>query len=278
MLLREIIAEKLFATPADTQFDVRNTLFFNILCANPLLARFYADLFRRHGANPSLISDLETRSANFFSPDQSTQNAPPKPSKGSNHMAVNPNTRVCTHIKVNGIRCGSPALRQEVFCYFHQRMIRGVRTPPKSRLHPIANFEDPQAIQASLIEVVNALVRNQIDVPRARLVLRALSIAVRNATKAHFDCWQSDMVKEVPDYPAAPLVAGPFAIASAQAAVLNSNHKPQKDESEPERFNNAFKTASADVRTDVHRNVRRKAPASVKTAPRSRSQSRSRAG
>src|SRR5713226_9352408 len=130
MLLREFIFEKLLATPAGTQFDLRNTLFFKILRANPLLARFYADLFRRHGAKPSLIKDLETLSANFFSPDQSTK---AKTTKGSN-MAVNPNTRVCTHIKVNGVRCGSPSLRQEVFCYFHQRMIRGVRTPPKSRL------------------------------------------------------------------------------------------------------------------------------------------------
>src|ERR1700693_6399409 len=102
MLLREIISQKLFATPAGTEFDIRNTLFFNILRANPLLARFYADLFRRHGANPSIIKDVETRSPNFFSPDQSTTKA--KTKKGSN-MAVNPNTRVCTHIKVNGIRC-----------------------------------------------------------------------------------------------------------------------------------------------------------------------------
>src|SRR5208282_4422250 len=211
MLLPQIISEKLFVTPAGTEFDIRNTLFFKILRANPLLARFYADLFRRHGANPSIIRDLESRSANFFGPDQSTTN-PPKPSRGSNTMAVNPNTRVCTHIKVNGIRCGSPSLRREVFCYFHQRMIRGVRTPPKSRLHPIANFEDAQAIQASLMEVVNALVRNQIDVARARLVLRALSIAVRNSSKTHFDCLQSEMVKEVPEYPAAPPIAGPFAI------------------------------------------------------------------
>src|SRR5258706_5600814 len=170
MLLSQIISEKLFATPAGTKFDVRNTLFFNILAANPLLARFYADLFRRHGANPSLIKDLETRSANFFSQDQATSNSTSKPAKGSN-MAVNPNTRVCSHIKVNGIRCGYPSLRPEVCCYFHQRMIRGVRTPPKSRLHPIANFEDTQAIQVSLMEVVNALVRNQIDVARARLGL-----------------------------------------------------------------------------------------------------------
>lgn len=185
-------------------------------------------------------------------------------------MAVNPNTRVCTHIKVNGIRCGSPSLRQEVFCYFHQRMIRGVRTPPKSRLHPIANFEDPQAIQASLMEVVNALVRNQIDIARARLVLRALSIAVRNSSKTHFDCWQSDMVKEVPEYPAAPPATGPFAIATVQAAALATISTPPEDESEHERFNSAFQPAPVDVR--------RKPPASVKTAPRSRSASSSRSG
>jgi len=273
MLLRKIIFEKLLATPAGTEFDIRNTLVFNILCANPLLARFYADLFRRHGANPSLIKDLETRSANFFSPDQSTRNATPKPAKGSNNMAVNPNTRVCTHIKVNGIRCGSPSLRQEVFCYFHQRMIRGVRTPPKSRLHPIANFEDTQAIQVSLMEVVNALVRNQIDVPRARLVLRALSIAARNASKTHFDRWQSDMVKEVPDYPAAPPVAAPFAVATAQAAAVTNISKPQEDNSEHDSEHarrGALRTTSA--------NLHRKPPTSVKTTGRARAPRRSRTG
>jgi hypothetical protein len=294
MLLREIISQKLFATPAGSEFDIRNTLFFKILRANPLLARFYADLFRRHGANPSIINDLETGSPIFFSPDQSTRNPTRKPSKGSNPMAVNPNTRVCTHIKVNGIRCGSPSLRQEVFCYFHQRMIRGVRTPPKSRLHPIANFEDAEAIQASLMEVVNALVRNHIDVPRARLILRALSIAARNATKVRFDCFQSEMVKEVPEYPAAPPVTGPFAVPAAQAAALTSISKPRQNESEHDRLNKAFQPASADVQTNVHsdvqsnvhsdvqsnvhRNVRRKPPASVKATGRARAASRSRTG
>ena len=68
-------------------------------------------------------------------------------------MPLNQNIRVCTHIKVNGVPCGSPALRGEVFCYFHQRMIRGVRTPAKSRLHPIALIENEKGIQASLMEV-----------------------------------------------------------------------------------------------------------------------------
>src|ERR1017187_5174215 len=119
-------------------------------------------------------------------------------------MAVNPNTRSCSHIKVNGVRCGSPSLRSEVFCYFHQRMIRGVRTPPKSRLHPMAFLEDQESIQASLMEVVNAIVRNHIDVPRARLILRPLAIAARHANRVRFDYKEDEMVREVPSYPAAP--------------------------------------------------------------------------
>jgi hypothetical protein len=269
MLLPEIISQKLLATPAGTQFDVRNTLFFKILLANPLLARFYADLFRRHGANPSIIRDLETRSPNFFSPDQSPTNT----KKGSN-MAVNANPRTCTHIKVNGLRCGSPSLRGEVFCYFHQRMIRGVRTPPKSRLHPMANFESPEAIQASLMEVVNALVRNHIDVPRARLILRALSIAARNATKVRFDCFESDMVKEVPEYPPAPPVAAPHMIATAQAAAQATISKPPQEESAAELPSSALEPE----RADVHSNGHRKPPASVKRSPRSRSARSSRSG
>jgi hypothetical protein len=110
----------------------------------------------------------------------------------------------CTHIKVNGVRCGSPALRGEQFCYFHQRMVRGVRTPPQSRLHPIALIEDEESIQASLMEVINALMRNTIDLKRAQLILRALHIAVRNAKNVHLGRHASNMVSEVPDYPAPP--------------------------------------------------------------------------
>ena len=269
MLLRKFIAQRLLATPAGSKFDVRNTLFFNILCANPLLARFYADLFRRHGANPSLIKDLQTQSGIFLSPDQSTHNPTSKASKGSTTMAVNFNTRVCTHIKVNGVRCGSPALRQEVFCYFHQRMIRGVRTPPRSRLHPIAMLEDEQSIQAALMEIVNAIVRNQIDVARARLVLRALSIAARNAPKTHFDWSKSEMVKEIPQYPAAPPSAAPSATVTAQAAALATIAKPREAEPEQERLS---------AQPTERENTGRKPPTSVKAAGRARAASRSQTG
>jgi hypothetical protein len=56
------------------------------------------------------------------------------------------NDHACIHIKVTGVRCNSPALRGEQFCYFHQNAHRGVRRPPQSRLHPIAMIEDEESI------------------------------------------------------------------------------------------------------------------------------------
>ena len=193
-------------------------------------------------------------------------------------MPANPNSRLCSHIKVNGVRCGSPSLRGEVFCYFHQRMIRGVRTPPRSRLHPIANFEDAESIQASLMEVVNALIRNQIDVPRARLILRALSIAVHNSAKTHFDCHEDRMVKDVPEYPAAPPAPSQFSDATAQAAALTSIASPRPEESEADRLASAFQPAPTPARARRHGNPRRKPPAAVQGSAKSRATSPGRAG
>jgi hypothetical protein len=110
------------------------------------------------------------------------------------------NNGTCTHIKVTGVRCGSPALRGEEFCYFHQNAHRTVRRPKQSRLHPIALIEDEESIQYSLMEVINALMRNTIDLKRATLILRALHIAVKNATRVKYNIHTEDMVTEIPKY------------------------------------------------------------------------------
>jgi hypothetical protein len=115
-----------------------------------------------------------------------------------------PSTNTCTHIKVSGVRCGGPALRGEQFCYFHQQAHRSVRRPPFSRLHPIAIIEDEDAIQASLMEVINGLVRNTLDPKRAALILRALHIAVKNAGRVSLDSKVHTKVREIPDYPVPP--------------------------------------------------------------------------
>ncbi len=130
-------------------------------------------------------------------------------------------TKTCTHIKVTGVRCGSPALYGERFCYFHQNAHRGVRKPPQSRLHPIAILEDEESIQSSLMEVINALMRNTIDLKRAELILRALHIAVKNSRRVKFES-HHDIVREIPDYPdlgpeqeGVPAYGGPGGVPAA---------------------------------------------------------------
>jgi hypothetical protein len=117
-------------------------------------------------------------------------------------MPVNASVKTCTHIKATGHTCGSPALRGERFCYFHERMIHGVPTPPKQRVHPMALIENEEGIQVALMETINAIVRNTIDLKRATLILRALSIAAHNARRVRFDRQESTMVRTIPHYPA----------------------------------------------------------------------------
>jgi hypothetical protein len=145
-------------------------------------------------------------------------------------MPLNSNIKQCTHIKVNGIRCGSPSLRGEQFCYFHQRMLRSVPVPPDARLHPVALIENEEAIQASLMEVVNAIVRNTIDLRRADLILKAIHIAVKNSRRVRFDINNAAMVQQVPDYPARPKPSAhvePRATVHVGTAVLGCPSGPE---------------------------------------------------
>jgi len=178
---------------------------WNILDANPILSRFYADAVIAENPNSRAAKILR---ANYQKIVERTSM---------------PST--CTHIKVTGVRCGSPTLHGEQYCYFHQRVVRGIRPRPQSRLHPIAILEDEESIQASLMEVVNALLRNTIDLKRAELILRALHIAVKNARRVKFGTAGNSMVRSIPeqirqDEPHGDgRVARPVASAEAPSAV-----------------------------------------------------------
>ena len=158
-----------------------------ILLVNPYFPRFYADVLIARAPNSNAAKTLRN-------------NYPKILEKVNMAVQQQNSSRSCTHIKVTGIRCGSPSLRGEQFCYFHQRMHRGVHTPPQARLHPVALIEDEESIQVALMEVINALMRNTIDLKRATLILRALHIAVKNAQRSRFNIFKNEMVREVPDY------------------------------------------------------------------------------
>ena len=125
-----------------------------------------------------------------------------------------PNVRKCTHIKVTGQQCGSPALRGEFFCYFHTRVIKGVQQRVDMRLDSMALLEDCEAIQFSIMHVVDGLVKGTLDPTRARLIIQALRIATRNAKNVRFDnCYYEEdeqkMVRQVPNYARQYLIEHP---------------------------------------------------------------------
>jgi hypothetical protein len=115
-------------------------------------------------------------------------------------MPLHPNVRRCTHIQITGHRCGSPALKQEYFCYFHTRMIKGVQTRVDSQIHPVALIENAEAIQAAIMHMIDAVLKGTIDNKRANIVLKALHIAVRNSRNVYFHIRRDDMVREVPNF------------------------------------------------------------------------------
>jgi hypothetical protein len=172
---------------ADVRANIKSLIFKNLV-ASPIFPRLYADLVLHYAPN--------SPAAKILAPHYK------KIVERTNQLMAN--VKSCTHIKVSGVRCGSPALRGEQFCYFHQRMLRTVRYPA-SRIRHAALLEDEESIQVALMETINALLLGTIEIKRAELILRALNTAVRNARRVNFGLHSDDMVREVPNYPDPPL-------------------------------------------------------------------------
>ena len=87
----------------------------------------------------------------------------------------------CDHLKQDGVLCGSPALRGQKLCYFHQRDHQRVQQLARLRrraetLH-LPPLETLQDVQLALFEVIDALATNTIDHKRASALLFALQQA-----------------------------------------------------------------------------------------------------
>lgn len=108
----------------------------------------------------------------------------------------------CTYIKVTGHRCGSPAMKQEHFCFFHARMIKGVRYRADMQMSPAAVLEDAEAVQVGLMEIITELLERKIAWREASLVVRALEVAARNVRRVRFGQDIEKMVRELPNWPA----------------------------------------------------------------------------
>ncbi|SPE29632.1 hypothetical protein SBA5_700014 [Candidatus Sulfotelmatomonas gaucii] len=103
----------------------------------------------------------------------------------------------CRHIKPNGLRCKSPALRGHAFCYFHAK-IHNLTSNSAPRLDSIRLPvpEDPAAIQLSIAQIANGLLSGSIDPQLGGRLLYAMQVASQHA-KHHYVEFSVESVESV---------------------------------------------------------------------------------
>lgn len=116
-------------------------------------------------------------------------------------MPLHPNTHQCTHVKADGLRCGSPALRGQSFCYFHHHS-PDHRPRTQARVVQIPFPENAAAIQVAIHNVMLAIIDRRIEERRASQLLWALQIAAGQGRQLPFNnsILMSRTVTELPDY------------------------------------------------------------------------------
>ena len=93
----------------------------------------------------------------------------------------------CRHIKPNGSKCHSPAMKERPYCYYHLRVHkialsqRAPAIPFEQQDLEIPFLEDRGAVQVAISEVVSALAARRIEFKRAALMIYALQVASSNA-------------------------------------------------------------------------------------------------
>lgn len=86
--------------------------------------------------------------------------------------------RICRHIKPNGLRCESPALKEACFCFFHMKLHNvGAEVHDKYGNMRLPSPESPAAIQLSIAKINDALINGRIDPKRAGQLLYSMQIA-----------------------------------------------------------------------------------------------------
>ncbi len=130
----------------------------------------------------------------------------------------------CQHIKTNGTQCGSPALKDNQFCYYHAqcraitfnyRLAYHDYTPTEIHLPA---FEDAHSIQLMLRQVTELVLKRKIDLKEASVLLYALQIASSNLKRLEFDEPQPEDV--VTDAAIEHIVETP----EQQAAIVEAQH------------------------------------------------------
>ena len=95
----------------------------------------------------------------------------------------------CNHIMSDGMKCKSPALKRQSYCYFHhrynQRQRRRVQLGGPVGTNQNTGIEMPvieswETIQIAIQEILESIIDSRVDPKRAGLMLYALQLASTN--------------------------------------------------------------------------------------------------
>ena len=108
-------------------------------------------------------------------------------SRSREHIALAHQAPRCVHIKPNGLRCGSPALKGVPWCYFHDHFFNG--SIEENSFPPL---EDGNGVQLALMWTLDRLRRDafrggETNVPVARTLVYGLQTAAWNLRNTNFD-------------------------------------------------------------------------------------------
>jgi len=152
--------------------------------------------------------------------------------------------RRCQHIKTSGAQCGSPALRNEKLCYYHQHnglapaelYDSGERYCDSQIMIP--PFEDAHSIQMVLRHVVQLMLTRRIDRKDAGLMFYALQIASGNLKQMQAEKPRPTQVVVEPDkVEETPIGMTPW-------SVTGQGHDPDEEEGAAKQESEAEKASA----------------------------------
>jgi len=135
----------------------------------------------------------------------------------------------CRHIKVSGTQCGSPALRNKSFCFYHQQN-RPLTVECYSESEwatgeiDLPAFEDAHSIQTVIRQVVQRVLQKRIERKTASLLLYALQIASSNLKRMELEKPQPEQV--VIDLETDPKSETPMAAPGETARETSASAPP----------------------------------------------------
>ena len=129
----------------------------------------------------------------------------------------------CNHIKVSGTQCGSPALRNKKFCFYHQHnrrvLVDCYYNPEEYATGEIKLpiFEDAHSIQSVIHQIVQMVLQKRLERQTAGLLLYALQIASSNLKRIELEKPQPEQM--VTDVQTADPISEDFPPETIQACI-----------------------------------------------------------